>query len=371
MSLLASIYGKIADARNRLYDRGTLRSFDLGARTISIGNITTGGTGKTPLVAYVASILAERGGKVCILTRGYGRENPRDRVLVSDGDQIVADVREAGDEPFELARKLLGKAMVIADADRVGAARWAREEFGVTDFVLDDGFQHRRAKRDVDIVCIDATNPSGDGQAGSLRSGRMLPSGRLREPVRNLTRVDIIVITRSDLVDDISDLRSEISDLSPNSRVFLAENTIRRIVEIGEFNSIAEAPQDRNGSFNAKTQRPQSEEPIIKNAEGISTEIDGSRVYAFCGLGNPNGFFDQIRRNGVDVTGVKAFADHYNYTLQDMAELQRSAVDSGAECLVTTAKDAVKLSDLKFEIPCYVVEIDVELDDPEQFAAML
>ena len=115
------LYEKIIGARNLFYDRGVFDSFDLGVRTISIGNITAGGTGKTPLVAYVAHILAARGEKVCILTRGYGRKNPKRRVLVSDGAQILATPNEAGDEPFELAEKLIGKAIVIADADRVAA----------------------------------------------------------------------------------------------------------------------------------------------------------------------------------------------------------------------------------------------------------
>ncbi|HEX3101808.1 MAG TPA: tetraacyldisaccharide 4'-kinase, partial [Pyrinomonadaceae bacterium] len=147
LSLLASIYAKIADVRNRLYELGVFATYDLGARVISIGNITSGGTGKTPLVARVAEILADRGEKVCILTRGYGRENAERRVLVSDGNEVLADVREAGDEPFELANKLIGKALVIADADRVAAAEGAKRRFGVTAFVLDDGFQHRKAKR--------------------------------------------------------------------------------------------------------------------------------------------------------------------------------------------------------------------------------
>ena len=119
LSLIGHIYGKVADLRNRLYDRAILESYDLGARTISIGNITTGGTGKTPLVAYVAGLLADGGEKVCILTRGYGRKDPSKRVLVSDGNEIFATPEESGDEPFELAKKLPGKAIIIADADRV------------------------------------------------------------------------------------------------------------------------------------------------------------------------------------------------------------------------------------------------------------
>ena len=184
LSLLAAIYGKITDLRNRLYDRGVLDTFDLGAATCSIGNVTTGGTGKTPMVAYVAELLASRGETVCILTRGYGRMDPRERVLVSDGKDILADAATAGDEPIELARKLLGKAIIIADADRVSAAEWAKRKFGVTAFILDDAFQHRRAVRDVDIVCVDATNPFG--------GGKMLPAGRLRESVNGLDRADII-----------------------------------------------------------------------------------------------------------------------------------------------------------------------------------
>ena len=210
-------------------------SFDLGCRTISIGNITTGGTGKTPLVAYVARVLAKRGERVCILTRGYGRENPKQRVLVSDGNEIFASVREAGDEPFELAKKLRGEAIIIGDADRVAAAEWAKRKFGVTMFILDDGFQHRRAKRDLDIVCIDATNPFG--------GGKMLPAGRLREPLGNLKRADVIVITRANLVDDLTDLKCEISQLAPAKPIFNAENRITNITLLDDFHRHKQAPR--------------------------------------------------------------------------------------------------------------------------------
>src|SRR5688572_10943435 len=118
------LYGLIMDLRNLLYDRGIFGSYSLGARTISIGNLTTGGTGKTPLIAFLAEILAEKGEKVCILMRGYGRKNSNERILVSNGEKVLADAVTGGDEPVELANKLLGKAVVVADADRDGASRW-------------------------------------------------------------------------------------------------------------------------------------------------------------------------------------------------------------------------------------------------------
>ncbi len=336
LSSIGWIYGKVADLRNTLYDRGMFETFDLGAPTISIGNITTGGTGKTPLVALVAEILAERGEKVCILTRGYGRDEPQKRVLVSDGKEILAEAKVAGDEPFELAGKLLGKAIVIADADRVSAAEWATRKFGVTVFVLDDGFQHRRARRDVDIVCIDATNP--------FCGGKMLPAGRLREPLHNLSRADIIVITRSNLVENLDNLKSEISNLESGAEVFVSENRTIDVVELEEF-----------------------------HAKPLRTQIKmrSENAFAFCGLGNPDNFYSQLRLDELNVLGKKSFRDHHSYTQNDIFEIEHQAVEGGAEILLTTAKDAVKLSHLKFEIPCYVVEIELVLDDPAGFAAMI
>lgn len=328
------LYRLVMQVRNAMYDRGIFKSYDLGAKTISVGNITTGGTGKTPLVAYVANQLAKRGEKVCVLTRGYGRDHPKQKVLVSDGANIHADVREAGDEAIELSRSLQGKAAVIADADRLSGAAWAKRDLNSTAFVLDDGFQHRVVNRDTDIVCIDATDPFGDG---------MLPSGRLREPLSCVTRADIFVITRSELVEEdrLSKLRAELGHLNPHATVFQGSTIIEKIVRLAEF-----------------------------EAEMTAVRQVG-RTLAFCALGNPQSFFSRLRLEGIELIGEEPFRDHHYYTQRDADYLDRLGAKLGAECLITTAKDAVKLGGLKFTLPCFVVEIELILDDPAGFAELI
>jgi len=341
------------DLRNALYDRGIFKSYSLGVRTISIGNLTTGGTGKTPLVALVAQILAKKGEKVCVLTRGYGRANSKGRVLVSDGERVLADAATGGDEPVELAEKLLGKAVVVADVDRVGAAKWAKEKFEVTMFLLDDGFQHRRVRRDLDIVCVDATQ----GLNG------MLPAGRLRERAENLQRADVVVITRADLVESIEHLRSQISNYAPSASVFSAENAISNITPLEEYHSKSDT----------KPNRDLDQAWAKLRGEGQPDDPDNERrVLAFCALGNPENFFlllvgkfDEMEE--FDLSVVKAFPDHHSYNQHDIDDLQKQARELRIDAFVTTAKDAVKLRDLKFEIPCYVVEIVPRIDDEAGF----
>jgi len=334
------IYARIADLRNALFESGVIKSYALGAPTVSVGNLTVGGTGKTPLVAFIAGYLIGRGEKVCILTRGYGRANPRQRVLVADGEKILADARTAGDEPFETAKKLAGKAVIVADADRVAAARWARKNFNVTAFVLDDAFQHRRAKRDLDIVLLDATNPFG--------SAKTLPAGRLREPLENLARADLIIITRANLVDEsrIADYKSQIADYHRACPILTAENKISNLVELKDFLS-----------DNRKT----------TNQEQPAT----GKFYAFCALGNPENFFEQLRRENFDLAATRKFPDHHRYTQKDIDELESGARKAGAAFLLTTAKDGVKLTELKFELPCFVVESRPVFDDEKKLRRML
>ncbi len=335
---LSRLYGGITNVRNLLYERGFFKSFALGVPTISVGNITVGGTGKTPLVAFVAAVLAERGAKVCILTRGYGRENPGKRVLVSDGENVLVDALQAGDEPFELAGKLLGKALVIADAKRVSAGYWARETFAVTAFVLDDAFQHRKVKRDLNIVTIDATNPFGNE--------KILPSGILRESLKNLKRADLIVITRANLSDNTEKLKSKIAKYNSLCPIIVSHNKVSNLIELKEFH--------------AKTHE-------TTNTEQRTTD----NYFAFCALGNPENFFEQMRREGFNLIEVEKFPDHHFYTQKDVEKLEEKAVKAKAEKILTTAKDAVKLKDLKFDLPCYVVENTLVFDDEKKLREII
>ncbi len=220
-----ALYGAVMGARTALYQRGLLRVHEVGAPVLSVGNITTGGTGKTPVVEWLARAVARRGKRVCILTRGYGRADERQRVVVSNCEALLADAREGGDEPRLLAESLIGVAAVLSDADRVAAARWALANLHSEVFILDDGFQHLRIARDLDIVMVDATNPFG--------GGRLLPRGRLREPIAGLARADLLVITRAeDQSVDIDTLRLELERLSGGRPVLLSKMRTRGLVFI-------------------------------------------------------------------------------------------------------------------------------------------
>ena len=334
------IYSAVTRTRLAAYRRGWFSVSKLDAPVISVGNLTTGGTGKTPLVEWVCRAIASGGAagdlregkRLCVLTRGYGRDNPKSQVVVSNGVELLAGEREAGDEPSLLAKNLLGIAAVVANPDRVAAGKWAARNFNAECFVLDDGFQHLRLARDLDIVAIDATNPWGGGS--------LLPYGRLREPRAGLSRADCVVITRADQVEDLSSIRAAVVRLAGAAPVFssrMVTSGIRRLD--GE---------------NADTESLQSQTPG-----------------AFCGVGNPESFFNHLRREGFAPAFTRAFADHHDYNQSDIDALVNEAKTAGVKSLITTAKDATKLSALKLELPCYVVEIQISIDEEDRLVEIV
>lgn len=335
----AKLFGAILKTRGALYEKGFLKSHKLNAKVVSIGNITVGGTGKTPLVAFVAKVLAENGEKVCVLTRGYKRKNPNARVLVSDGEKVLSDAENSGDEPFLLANELSGIAAVIADKNRVAAGNWAIENLETTAFVLDDGFQHRKLKRDLDIVTIDAMNPFGNGN--------LLPQGVLREPLESLERADLIVLTRANLVQSpkskVQSSKSKVLSFV-DCPILLSETRIRNFIELENFYE----PKTEN-------RKPETE----------------NRFLAFCALGNPQNFYQSLEIESFNIVSNLDFPDHFAYSQSDVDKIEKTARDANAEILLTTAKDAVKLADLRFTMPCYVVEIAIEFDDENVLREML
>jgi len=325
---LSALYGAVTRTRLSLYQRGTFHTTKLERPVISVGNMTAGGTGKTPLVEWIAKTIAREGKKTCILTRGYGRENPQRQVVVSDGETILVTPNEAGDEPYLLATKLLGCAAVISNADRISAGRYAIENFSSDCFVLDDGFQHLRLARDLNIVTIDATNPWGSGKNPWGR-GQLLPYGRLREPLAGLSRADCVVLTRCDQAENTDVLSNQIRDLIRGGPVF--ESTMQPVKNLFPTGPVA----------------------------------------AFCAVGNPQSFFAELSHARYDVVLQKTFADHHAYSQRDADDLVRAAINAGATSLITTAKDAVKLRTLSFSLPWHVLEIEIAVQNQDAFRQML
>jgi tetraacyldisaccharide 4'-kinase len=340
---LGALYGLLMRARLALYRSGALRVQKIDAPVISVGNITTGGTGKTPLVEWLALMLAREHLRPCILTRGYGRTDAGARVLVSDGERVLAEAFEGGDEPRLLAEKLRGVAAVLSDADRVAAARWALENLRSNLFILDDGFQHLRIARDMNILTVDATNPWG--------GRRLLPHGRLREPLRELRRADCCVITRTEQAADVDSLREEISRLTNGRPVFLSQTRTKGLRPVASM-ALNESDETSRGSLSSIDSLPQS-------------------FAAFCALGNPQAFFKHLRADGLTLMHTRAFPDHHVYTQSDIEQLEHEARAIGARVLLTTAKDSVKLRTLDFHLPCYAVEIELEFDDEAAFRQLI
>jgi len=297
-----------------------LRRRGLPAKVISIGNISSGGTGKTPAAIAIADEAARRGYRPCILTRGY-KGRIKGTCIVMPG-MSASDV---GDEPLLMAPRLKDLSVpVVKDPDRYRGGMFALNNISPPPdlFILDDGFQHRRLRRDVDVLLVNARNP--------FDNGRLLPMGLLREPISRSSRADIIVLTKS----------SEI-DTTPTEVLIRKYNKDASIFRAGHSSRYVVSP----------------------NGERMPVgELKDKEVFAFCGIAEPGYFIDTLRRAGADVKGFRQFRDHYFITPHDLREIEDESRGLEASWIITTEKDIMRLGDIELPGNVFSLGIDFDID---------
>lgn len=334
---LSWLYGVSVWIRNQLYTFGVFKPRRLPCRVISVGNITVGGTGKTPAVIALAKHLQKEKVRVAILLRGYKRQSREKVTIVSDGETVCASLKESGDEAYMMARHLSGIPIVVS-RQRYQAGQVALERFGVDVLLLDDGFQHRQLARDVDILTVPAHSVVGLPAAPEYpfkKRERLLPAGSLREPPTSLRRANIILLTHTDAT-DILLAKEGLKRLVPNALV------LESIHQPVHFYPLASA----------------------KNAEGAdylsaSEAIKGKRVLAVCGIGNPDGFVTTLMQCSPESVELLAYPDHHVYTEADLGKVYTAFQAAQVDLIVTTQKDEQKLAAFAVdrELPIFVLEI--------------
>jgi tetraacyldisaccharide 4'-kinase len=308
LSPFGAVFGWVAAVRAALYRLGLLRQARLDGPVISVGNLAVGGSGKTPVVARIAEILRDEGVPVAILSRGYGGSFRGDALVVSDGTTILADAASAGDEPVMLARALPGVVVAVGrHRDAVGRAVEAR--FGRRVHVLDDGYQHLRLARDLDILCLDPSD---------LRD-RPLPAGRLRERPSTAARADLVLVA---------------------GEGELAAHGVRAL----RFGRRLVGYRDREGQ--------PADAPV--------------RAYLLAGIARPERFEADVAASGVEVVGGRFFRDHHRFTAAEIESVMAAARGAGADALVTTAKDATRLPSTPGGLPLRILAITAAFDDEDR-----
>ena len=330
LTVLSSLYGAMVRVRRMAYVCGILSSKKLGPRVISVGNITLGGTGKTPTVINITGLLLKNRMKPVVLSRGYGRKDESEVLVVSDGTAVIEDPEAGGDEPGLMATKLPG-APVVVGKDRYQAGRVAVDRFNSDTIVLDDGFQHLRLKRDLDIVLVDAMDPFG------IR--KLFPAGILREPLSSLKRAHIVLITRSDKSKDLDALKAELKRYT-KAELFLSRH----------------APVDLVDATTNETK--------------ALSALKGSPVFAFSGIARPASFTSLLRSLGAEVKAETSYPDHYQYKKSDLAAIYQKAVDSRASMIVTTEKDAIRLKHFKPD-GIWALRIELKVIENEQWEKVI
>lgn len=316
------LYGAVMKTRELLYHRRFFRSYRMPVPVISVGNLTLGGTGKTPTVEHVSKLLVANGFQPAIVSRGYGGSASKRVNVVSDGNKLYLNAEKAGDEPYMLASNLEG-VPVVTGKKRYYPCLHAIDEFDVDCIILDDGFQHLSLYRDIDLVLFDSTHLAGQS--------RIFPGGELREPVSALKRCNYFLLTggnetNRNQADRFGQL---LQSKFPNKLVYHAEATPRLHLE------------------NKKR---------IEQSGNIPKE-GGENLYAFCGIANPQRFMDSIASVDCQLVGSETFSDHAKYTQPIIESVENRAIELGATALVTTQKDLVKLETLHCKLPVYSIQV--------------
>jgi len=320
LSPLGWLYALVQQLRVRMYQGGILKTFRLPRPVISIGNITVGGTGKTPVAARIARDLLSRGYRVAVLSRGYGGSLEGRSCVVSDGKNLLLNAADCGDEPYLLASTVSGLIVVIG-SDRHAAGQLAMQ-FMPDVFLLDDGFQHLRLHRDLNILLLDYSRPFGNGMT--------LPAGLLRENVSALRRSDLILFTRAPIKG------AEININTHGIPYCISSHTIVDLLQLA-------------------TGRPL---PV--------SEYKGKKIMAFAGIADPDLFFDGLRGLGLNLVHCISYPDHEAYDEKRAGEIMDAMQSSGAELIVTTEKDGVKIKGLSRELTGYMLlaRLDLTIDNP-------
>ena len=333
----ALLYGAAMRFRARLYTNGCLAAHRLPCKVVSVGNITLGGTGKTPASLYMARLIHEAGLRVAVVSRGYKGRAEHQGGIVSDGHTLRMTPADAGDEPYLMARHLLPLGIpVIVGSDRVRSGRLAVERFSTEVLVLDDGFQHMRLRRDLNLVLLDAGQPFGNGH--------LLPRGALREPLSALARADACLLTRC------------------------PPTFVARIPDDGDGRDGSHLPRDRRHPVFPATHAPFAVEWIADgqiNPQQRLPSLDDMAscpVFAFSGIARNDDFQASLRELGFDLRGWRAFGDHHFYFREDLSAIESLAVRQGAELMVTTEKDRVKIDAAWIRrMPLLVVGVRIDL----------
>jgi tetraacyldisaccharide 4'-kinase len=326
-AVLSLLYRLVCGARAFLYRCGLAKRKRLHAAVISVGNITVGGTGKTPLVLYLADKLKQQNKKVAVLTRGYRRKK-KGLVELSGETTSKTNWKDSGDEPYLLAQRLIDVPIIVGRRrDRAG--EYAVAKFGSEILILDDGFQHWRLSRDSDIVVIDSSNPFGNG--------KLLPAGILREPLAALKRADLFVLTKTDQAENKAGLIARLRKHNPEAELVESVYQIRSVKNL---------------------------------ADGSSLDIERLRnrkTLAFSGIGNPSSFENSLKQLKVRILRHRVFRDHYAYGRKDIMELIKQARALEADFIITTEKDSVRIPLVKSsEVPFYVLKIDLKITSGEE-----